>query len=100
MEMIPAHLEIELIKIDVQGVDLEAAQSAGKHLRRGKKYVVEIQGGKNDGTRTHLLYEGEQGVKEDAIKFFEANGFKHNEKQSRLNNPSLDEWDVVFDRID
>lgn len=30
MDMIPPHLDIELIKIDIQGVDLEAAKSAGK----------------------------------------------------------------------
>ena len=100
MDMIPEGLEIELCKIDIQGLDLDAAKSAGMHLRRVKIFVIEVQGEMEDGSTDHLLYAHRTGLKAEALQFFEENGYSHEEELSYLNNEALLECNLVFHRID
>ncbi|MCB0323864.1 MAG: FkbM family methyltransferase [Bdellovibrionales bacterium] len=53
MQMIPEHLPIELLKVDVQGKDLEVLKSAGNHLRRVQLLDVEVV--------IDAIYEGDGG---------------------------------------
>ena len=53
LEMIPDHLPIELLKVDVQGKDLEVLRSGGNHLARIQRIKTEVN--------LTALYEGDRG---------------------------------------
>lgn len=57
LTMIEPHLSIELLKVDVQGKDLQVLQSGGEQLRRIKKIIAEVNLGS--------MYEGDGGTAKD-----------------------------------
>lgn len=91
LDLIPLDLQLEFLKIDVQGYDLKAAQSLGRHLHRVSKIYIEAQ---EDGQVP--LTEG-QPSKSQVIEWFESVGFVYNEKQSAVENPAIGEWNLMFD---
>jgi len=58
---------VEFIKVDAQGADFDVMQSAGKHLRRIKAFVVEVQ--------TEALYS-ETHTEAEFKEYFERRGFE------------------------
>jgi len=91
VNLIPPHLEIEFLKIDVQGKDLETAQSLGEKLTRVKKIYIEVQ-----DEQFIPITLGQPG-KSSVIRWFEVNGFSLNSKQSALENSKIGEWNLMFD---
>lgn len=55
--MIPAQFEIEILKVDAQGVDVDVIKSAGITIRRVKKVIIEVQS-RTNSTLVNFLYKG------------------------------------------
>jgi len=62
LELIPESMPIEVLKVDVQGVDYEVLKSAGDQLKRVKEVIVEIN--------LVQLYDGDHGNETDPEKPF------------------------------
>lgn len=74
LERIPARIDIEFLKLDVQGVDLQVLKSARDQLRRVWNVKTEIIV-KNDGV---YVGEGEDkpGSEDDFTNYMRSMGFK------------------------
>jgi FkbM family methyltransferase len=72
LSAIPRHLDIEYVKIDVQGVDLQVLRSAGEQLRRVGRVRVEVE-------RLHV-YKGvageHPGTEQETVDYMSRMGFK------------------------
>eukprot|EP00747_Dinoflagellata_sp_TGD_P097604 gnl/TRDRNA2_/TRDRNA2_167183_c0_seq3.p1 gnl/TRDRNA2_/TRDRNA2_167183_c0~~gnl/TRDRNA2_/TRDRNA2_167183_c0_seq3.p1 ORF type:complete len:270 (-),score=25.19 gnl/TRDRNA2_/TRDRNA2_167183_c0_seq3:56-865(-) len=73
LDRVPMHVEIPLVKVDVQGFDLVAVLSAGEQLRRLARIQVECQD--LPAGHQNLLYVG-QPTKQDFIDILGAKGFE------------------------
>lgn len=73
LERIPPELDIEFLKTDVQGLDLQVLKSAGDHLRRVGKVKAEVIV-KNEG---HYFATGEYvpGKEEEFTTYMKSMGF-------------------------
>lgn len=96
IDLIPSHLEIELLKIDAQGMDLEVVQSAGSSLQKIKKIIIEVQDPTEDGRN---MLSKNTATRQEVIDWFDQNGYKMDLERSYLENPAILEWNLAFDRI-
>ncbi|CAF1282098.1 unnamed protein product [Adineta steineri] len=96
LSIIDPRLNIELLKIDAQGVDLDVVKSCGKQLQRVEKIIIEIQKQVSGNKTTNLLYKN-QITAEDSVIWMNENGFLYNEKQGSVNNKAIEEYNYVFD---
>jgi len=91
LDLIPSHINIEFVKVDIQGMDLQAVQSMGENLHRVRKVYIEAQ---DEGFEP--LTDG-QYSKNQVMKWFKDQGFIYNQAQSALENPDVGEWNLMFD---
>ena len=96
IDLIPHGIPIELLKVDAQGVDLIVVQSAGNHMARLQKVIIEAQTVKGDGSN---LLSKDSALKKESKAWFAANGFAYDGAASYEENPEIGEWNLVFDRI-
>lgn len=93
LKMIPSQLEVELLKIDAQGFDVQVAKSAGNQIRRVRRLILECQDvARNDPL---LLYKG-AGTKADAVEYMRSVGFVLD--SCEVNNEVIKEINCVFKR--
>ena len=83
--------QIDHIKIDIQGEDLKALQSAGRHLDIIKKGVLESSIGEEQS-----LYKGQHTQKE-CVNFLESKGFKITDIEP--NDPIGVEVNIHFEKL-
>ncbi len=94
LKLVPSYLDIEFLKVDTQGSDLEVVQSCGEQIQRIRKIMIEVQ---RWSERIPALYEGQSGY-DEAVCWLESQGFALNRDQSWCENSAMDEWNLVFDR--
>ena len=90
LERIPAEVEVEFVKTDVQGHDLQVLKSAGDQIRRVEKVQVEVINEK--------IYEGSgelrPGTEAEFVSYLQTKGFRFVEDSAVHGNR---EWlDKVF----
>lgn len=72
LERIPAAVQIEDLKTDVQGLDLQVLKSAGSHIQRVRRVRAEVI--------TEHLYEGQgdlrPGTEAEFVSYMESQGFR------------------------
>jgi hypothetical protein len=90
LRLIPPSINIELLKVDAQGVDLAVVQSAGKELSRIGTLIVEVQ-----ETSANLLYKDQQGAAVTRA-WIEGNGFQYDSEFSYMENADVAEANYVF----
>eukprot|EP00747_Dinoflagellata_sp_TGD_P097603 gnl/TRDRNA2_/TRDRNA2_167183_c0_seq2.p1 gnl/TRDRNA2_/TRDRNA2_167183_c0~~gnl/TRDRNA2_/TRDRNA2_167183_c0_seq2.p1 ORF type:complete len:359 (-),score=44.60 gnl/TRDRNA2_/TRDRNA2_167183_c0_seq2:56-1132(-) len=95
LDRVPMHVEIPLVKVDVQGFDLVAVLSAGEQLRRLARIQVECQD--LPAGHQNLLYVG-QPTKQDFIDILGAKGFEL--ERCWENTPRFNEENCIFARRD
>jgi FkbM family methyltransferase len=72
LSAIPGHLDIEYLKIDVQGVDLQVLKSAGEQLRRVGRVRVEVE-----ARRVYKDVAGEAaGTEQQTVDYMSRMGFR------------------------
>ena len=99
ISLINPRYEIELLKIDAQGVDLEVVKSAGKHLKRIRKIILETQDEVMKNGSSNILYKDANTAKLTK-EWMEDNGYVFNKEQSDIENESISEYNHVYDRSD
>jgi FkbM family methyltransferase len=72
LERIPAHLDIQWLKTDVQGLDLQVLKSAGEQVRRAGRVRAEVINSR--------IYEGsgelKPGTESEFVAYMESKGFR------------------------
>lgn len=91
LDLIPTTLNVEFLKIDLQGEDLNAAKSLGKHLNRVSKIYIEVQ----EDEFIPITYG--QPKMTEVKGWFAGHGCAYNAQQSALENPVVGEWNLMFD---
>jgi FkbM family methyltransferase len=74
LHMVPKHIEIEMLKTDVQGFDFMALKSAGDELKRVKLITSELTGMRKD--LDYNEYKNVQNDWQSVSKYLEGLGFK------------------------
>ncbi|CAF1409688.1 unnamed protein product [Adineta ricciae] len=96
LSLIDPRLDIQLLKIDAQGADLEVAQSGGEQLKRVGKIIIETQKKVSTNNKTsNMLYKNQVSAAH-SVKWMADNGFIFDEKQSFANNEEIKEYNYVF----
>ena len=83
--------DIDYLKIDAQGYDLEVLKSAGKYLKSIRRVKLEAKAEGATG-----FYKGQPSPSE-IIAFMQDNGFRYSGSQSSCCNEKLMEVDMMFD---
>ncbi|CAF1202178.1 unnamed protein product [Adineta steineri] len=96
LSIIHPRLDIQLLKIDAQGVDLDVVKSCGKQLQRVEKIIIEIQKVVANNKTNNLLYKN-QITADESVLWMKENGFFFNKQQASVNNKQLEEYNYVFD---
>jgi FkbM family methyltransferase len=95
LSIIDPSLNIELLKVDAQGVDLDVVKSGGKQLRRIGKIIIETQIDNSKKNESNILYKnGNTAV--ETLEYMQAEGFAFDEKQSSIENKAIEEHNYVF----
>ena len=92
LRLIPPSINVEMLKVDAQGVDLAVVQSAGEELSRIGTLIVEVQ-----ETTSNLLYKDQLGAV-GTRAWIEENGFRYDADFSYMENPDVQEANYVFRR--
>lgn len=95
IDLIPEHLDIELVKVDGQGLDLDVVKSAGTRLHKVGKFIIEAQDVVDEGR--NMLSKAAV-TRQAAIAWFNKNGYEIDLKRSYLENEAIREWNLAFDR--
>ena len=95
LSVIDPRLNVELLKVDAQGVDLDAVKSGGKQLKRISKIIIEVQADQSNNKTSNMLYTNSN-TANDVRKWMSENGFLYDEKQSIVENKAIEEYNYVF----
>ncbi|CAF0828982.1 unnamed protein product [Adineta steineri] len=96
LSLIDPRLDVEFLKIDAQGTDLEVAQSAGAQLKRIGKIVIETQKQVSNNNKTNNFLYKNQISAQESVKWMAEHDFLFDEKQSFPNNLLIQEFNYVF----
>jgi hypothetical protein len=117
LDIIPENVDVELLKVDVQGMDVEVLTGCGKKLKRVRTVIVEVQDPdpnviirQQRGTQlvadlplffcqdetANIMYVGPPVTIAGTKAWMDAQGFDYDEVHSFPERIEIREWNLVF----